>query len=369
MQSIPFTIQCTASLERRVKSNMAQEFLIDSSLSSFIKRQAESSLCYNQAWLDLITRLYGYSVFPLTTTNARGLITGFLPLCSIQSPLTGRRLVALPFFDHCPLLAEDEANANDLVNQAIYLAQEQKVRYLELRCGVNDVLAQRSDLMKGDLYVSWQLPLVSDPDAIWSGLRKPVQHQVKKSRKLGVQIRIAQTREDIERYYKLHLHTRCRKQGMPTQPRQYFMNLWDTFAAKGIMQLLLAEYQENVIAGIILFTSGRVVRYAYGASNEDYLHLAPNNLLIWAAISWGCTHGYQTLDLGRTACDNEGLMEFKRRWGAIKEPLPYYYYPHIAGLAATSEKSWIFRLLTSGWKRLPLSMAEMLGGHLYKHMG
>ncbi len=93
-------------------------------------------------------------------------------------------------------------------------------------------------------------------------------------------------------------------------------------------------------------------------------------IYFYGQLSHGrCTHGYQTLDLGRTACDNEGLMEFKRRWGAIKEPLPYYYYPQTAGLASTSERSWKYRLLTSCWRKLPLHVAEPLGSFLYKHLG
>jgi lipid II:glycine glycyltransferase (peptidoglycan interpeptide bridge formation enzyme) len=135
------------------------------------------------------------------------------------------------------------------------------------------------------------------------------------------------------------------------------------------MHLLLAEYQETIIAGMILLTSGDTLRYAYGASDEQYLRLAPNNLLMWDAISLGCSIGCRTFDLGRTACDNEGLMEFKRRWGAIKEPTPYYYYPGTAGLAATSESSWKYRLLTSCWRQLPLSVAATLGDRLYKHLG
>ena len=51
------------------------------------------------------------------------------------------------------------------------------------------------------------------------------------------------------------------------------------------------------------------------------------------------------------------------------EPLPYYYYPDVAGLAATSESSWKFRLLTACWKQLPLAVAGPLGGRLYKHLG
>jgi lipid II:glycine glycyltransferase (peptidoglycan interpeptide bridge formation enzyme) len=156
---------------------------------------------------------------------------------------------------------------------------------------------------------------------------------------------------------------------MPAQPQRFFLELWDRFAASAAMHVLLAEYQGAVIAGMILFASGTTMRYAYGASDEAYLHLAPNNLLMWTAILQGCAEGYQLLDMGRTACDNDGLMEFKRRWGAIKEPLPYYYYPRVAGLASTSERSWKYQFLTAGWKHLPLPVAGPLGGHLYKHLG
>lgn len=75
------------------------------------------------------------------------------------------------------------------------------------------------------------------------------------------------------------------------------------------------------------------------------------------------------LDIGRTARDNTGLMDFKRHLGARMEPLPYYYYPAVAGLTSTCETSWRYRLLTACWKRLPLQLAEQLGGHLYRHIG
>jgi FemAB-related protein (PEP-CTERM system-associated) len=338
-------------------------------LSATLEQQAQDVFYYQPAWIRLITSMYGYSVEWLTTTNQDGRITGLLPLCLLSSPLTGKRVVTLPFSDHCPLLAEDEASANDLIDQAIRRAKAQKARYLELRTGGNAVLAARADLTQSDLYVRWALPLAADPDALWSSFRKPIQRQIKKSQNQGVQVRLAQRREEVEHYYRLHLQTRSKKHGMPAQPRQYFYGLWDAFAAQGGVQVLLAEYEGSVIASMILLASGATVRYAYGASDETYLHLAPNNLLMWKAIEWGCQQGYQTLDMGRTACENEGLMEFKRRWGAIKEPLPYYYYPQVDGLVSTSEQSRKFQLLTTCWRQLPLQVSGPLGGRLYKHLG
>ncbi len=342
---------------------------IDSPWHALIEERAKNSFYYDQRWLDILTRFYGYRITRLTTTDADGCITGFLPLCSVNSPLTGRRLVSLPFSDQCPLLAVDEASANELIEQAVQLARQRKVKYLELRAGVHEQLTQRPDLTESNLYVNWSIPLSERSEDAWSRLRKPVQQQIKKSQKNGVQIRVAQRREDMSLYYNLHLRTRGKKHGMPVQSQNYFFALWDTFAASGTLRLLLAEYEGMTIAGIILFASGTTLHYAYGASDENHLKLAPNNLLFWDAITWGSEHGYKVFDLGRTARDNTGLMEFKRRWGAVQEPLPYYYYPRTAGLASTSENSRKFRVLTTVWKKLPLSVTAPLGGLLYKHMG
>jgi FemAB-related protein (PEP-CTERM system-associated) len=337
-------------------------------LTSFLERHSKESFYYRQDWIALIARLYRYSAITCIT-KTEGEITGFLPLCLMESPIAGKRLVALPFSDYCPLLATDETSASNLIDQAIDLARQQNVRYLELRSGSNTILSNHPELVESDLYVRWQLPLSSDLATVWSGLHKPVQRQVKKAQRLGVQVRFACNPKDMAQYYRLHLLTRSKKYGMPAQPKRFFLELWDAFVTKSEAQLLLAEYQGTVIAGMILFLAGSTVQYAYGASDKRYLQLAPNNLLFWQAITWGCSQGYRTFDFGRTAQDNQGLMTFKRGWGAIAEPLPYYYYPQIAGLSSVSECSWNFRLMTTCWKQLPLQVAGPLGGYLYKHLG
>ena len=348
---------------------MIETFSGTASWNELLVGRVSNMFYYDVRWLKLLTTFYGYQIIPLTTTNADNQVTGFLPLCFIKSPLTGRRLVSLPFSDYCPLLAIDETNTTQLIEQALHIAQEKNVKYLELRSGTNEVLARRTDFTANNLYVNWVLPLAGSAEEAWSDLRKPVQHQIKKSQKAGVQVRTAQKHEDMDIYYRLHLNTRTKKHGMPAQARRYFHMLWDTFAPSGTMRLLLAEAEGTPIAGMLLFAAGSTLHYAYGASDENYLKLAPNNLLFWEAITWGCANGYKSLDLGRTASNNPGLMEFKRRWGAVQEPMPYYYYPQAAGLASTSESSWKYRTLTNNWRKLPLSVAGPLGGYVYKHLG
>lgn len=348
---------------------MAQETLTALEMSDFIAEHAGNNFYYQPAWLDLITSLYRYTSILLTTTDSRGRLSGFLPLCYLSSPLTGRRLVSLPFSDHCPLLATDEASANDLINQATRLAEERRVRYLELRTGQNEALAQRSDLTANSLYANWLIPLDASEEAAWSHLRQGARRKIRKARSLGVQVRIAERREDMLSYYRLHLLTRTKKHGMPSQPLAFFLKLWDTFAPDGTLHLELAEYEGRVIAAHITVFFGKTARYLYGASDERYHDLGAGYLLTWEEIAWGCQHDYQTLDLGRTAYNNTGLMQYKRSWGAIEEPCPYYYYPTVHGLAATSESSRKYQLVTRCWKALPLQISTPLGGYLYRHLG
>lgn len=341
----------------------------DTDWRTYARERGTGAFACQPAWLDLLRQVYGYETVPLTTTDASGAIRGLLPLCSLRSPLIGRRLVAVPFSDSAPLLADDDRAATDLVDQAVALARTAGAKYLELRTGPNEILAARGDFAASELYVRWLVPLAEGTGAAWDALHKPVQRQIKKARKAGVTVRLAATLDDMLAYHRLHLLTRCRKHGMPAQPRSYFRALWQTFADDGTLQVLLAEHEGQVVAGMVFFGGGDTLHYAYGASDPRALANGPNNLLLWEAIERASAAGYATLDLGRTARDNEGLMQFKRGWGATPEPLTYYYFPTLRGLATTSERSWKFRLATSCWRRLPLPVADALGGRLYRHLG
>jgi len=321
-----------------------------------------------EPWRHLISEVYGFRTTMLASRDDAGNPVATLPLALVRSPLGGRLLTAFPFSDYCPLPADDTA-ATDLIEQALALNASMRSRYLELRTGENALLAQRSDFVASDLYAQWTVSLADGPDAAWKKVKKSVQRQVEKASHAGVSVTFADSRDAMRRYHQLHLLTRTRNHGMPAQPLRYFDALWGAFAGDGTLQVLFAEHEGAVIAGMVVLAHGGVARYAYGASDERYLHLAPNNLLMWTAIRWASEHGYKTFDFGRTARDNQGLMQFKRGWGATEQPLTYYYAPNRAGLAAMPEHSWKYRLATSCWKRLPLGVAGPLGGALYRHLG
>lgn len=333
------------------------------------ERRMAYEFAFQGAWLELLSSLYGYRILHLAALDSRAQLTGYLPLAVISSVLTGKRIVSLPFADYVPILAADEDALGDLLDQSVHLAGLERARYLELRTGQHPVLERRPELSASRLYVRYLLPLTSDVDSVLARVKSRTRGQIRKAMRDGVQVRWGLERRDIRLFYQLHLQTRTRKHGMPTQPLAYFLALWDAFAASGQIRLLLGEYKGNCIAAAILQLAGGTVRPSYVASDQRYLDLNATRMMEWEAIAWACENGYEIWDFGRTARDNEGLKQYKRSWGTTEDDLTYYYFPQAAGLAATSESSRKYHVLTAAWRHLPLPLAGMLGERLYRHLG
>jgi lipid II:glycine glycyltransferase (peptidoglycan interpeptide bridge formation enzyme) len=111
--------------------------------------------------------------------------------------------------------------------------------------------------------------------------------------------------------------------------------------------------------------------YKFNASDPDYLHLRPNNLLLWHAMQYGAASGCRTLDLGRCDEDNEGLRRFKLLWGSREERLGYYQY-HPAGakgrtaiLSARPARAALSFLV----KHVPDFALQGMGAMLYGNFG
>jgi peptidoglycan pentaglycine glycine transferase (the first glycine) len=62
-------------------------------------------------------------------------------------------------------------------------------------------------------------------------------------------------------------------------------------------RLFLAEYQGNLLAGIVITVFGGQAIYMYGASSSEQRNLMPNHLLQWEAMKWAKAQSCTTYDL------------------------------------------------------------------------
>ena len=125
----------------------------------------------------------------------------------------------------------------------------------------------------------------------------------------GVKI-IEGGRDDIKKFHDIMLTTGVRD-NFVIRPLEYFERMYDELAPNGHLRLLLAEYQGNIIAGVITIIYGNKVWYLYGASSNEYRNVMPNYLLQWEQIKVALEH----------KCD---IYDFRGVSGHVDEGHPQY---------------------------------------------
>jgi len=336
----------------------------------FVHNSKEGTICHLLEWRDVLRGTYNYRPFYLIAKD-NGTVKGILPLFRVKSFITGNRLVSLPFSSIAGPIATSEEAMRKLIGFAEKKITDLGYNYLELKLQhtLPENLVKESGMILDTSCASFLLELTNDPKDIWTKLHKnSIRRAVNKAIRTSITVRTADTIEDMLSFYNLNIFTR-KKHGSPPQSLEFFKSMWWNLNGKEFMKLSLAEYDGKVIAGIILFTFGDTIWYAYGASDDKYLKYRPNNLLLWRAIEWGCINGYKYFDFGRVSPDNRGLMDFKSRWGTQKYKLSYYYYPKMPVLISRNRTSLKYRLMSNFWRKTPVPVSKFLGPHLLKQIG
>ncbi len=142
---------------------------------------------------------------------------------------------------------------------------------------------------------------------------------VGKAAKLGVQVRPAETEDELRAWYELYLDT-MRWHAVPPRPYRFFKVCWEVLRSRGLMRLLLAEPREagrsKLPAGSILLMFGQTVFYAFNGRRREDLPLRPNDVIQWRAIHEAHKDGFRYYDFGEVEQTQQGLADFKSKWGA-----------------------------------------------------
>lgn len=276
--------------------------------------QHPGALAYHQpAWAAMIGRVYRFDRFCLVLVDQHDTIRGGTPV--IATGRRRRRWSSLPFSDLCPPLVDTDTPVSVLVSA---------LEDARLAAGIRR-FAIRDSVTRGQQYaagVTHTLAL-TDHDSLWAGFHpSQVRRSIRRAERDGVRIRVATGLEDMRSYFALHVTTR-RRLGVPSQPRRFFDAVWHDMIVPGHGELLLAERDDALIAGMVLLHGSRTVTYKYGASLSDAWQYRPNHALFWHAIRDAAERGYRTFDFGRSDTVDAGLRSFKASWGAAEALLTY----------------------------------------------
>ena len=277
--------------------------------AEFVERHPHASVFHSPAWLEALSRTYGYTPFVWTTSPDGTPLRSGVVFCSINSWLTGRRLVSLPFSDHCEPLIDQE----DLPVFARAIEEEVEKggwRYVEIR-PLNAFPLATSLCHTTVPYHFHQLDLEPDSMTLFRKFHKDsIQRKIRRAERERLRYEEGSSEKLLDHFYRLFKMTRGRH-NLPVQPRSWFTNLMASFGPT--LKIRVAYKQDLALAAMITIRHKNTMVYKYGASDSRFSPAGGVHLLYWQSIQDAKNCGLQYFDLGRTDNGQDGLVTFKNR--------------------------------------------------------
>lgn len=332
-------------------------------LWSALVDQVRSSLFHSPSWIWVLTETYGWEAHAHVLLDDQGRPLAGIPFCRIADIL-GKRIVALPFSDYCDPLVGDLHSWRLLIDELLSEHCPIILRSLHNSLPATD---QRFTLVK---QARWHgVDLRPELDALWRGMHDSSRRAIKKSQREGVVVRVAQSEEELRAFFDMHLKVRKYKYSLLAQPFRFFQNIWRHFVETQHGFLLLAVFQDRILAGDFFLEWKDTLYYKFNASNPEELSHRPNDLLTWEGIQHAKARGLTFLDFGLCDWDQEGLARYKRKFGSEEKTISFLRYePNGSPTRAQKELRDFLDQLTRRFtdQLVPDPVTERAGEDLYR---
>jgi hypothetical protein len=325
-------------------------------------RSNDSRFFHTSAWARTLETTYGFKSLYFSVLEA-GQLMLLMPFMEVQSLLTGKRGISLPFTDACPPLVSDIECLKEAADRVITYGEKNRWEYVEWRDGSHVAHGTQP----WESYYFHEIDLTKTESDLFSSLSDNNRRNIRKAVKENIVIRIDRSQDSLRDFQRLNLLTR-KRHGLPPQPTLFFRNVYKYVISRNYGIIVTASHKNRIIAASVFFHFGTKALYKYGASEMEHQNLRPNNLIMWEALKWYKNEGLETIDLGRTEMDNPGLLQYKRTWGAKETLLEYYRY-------RVREKTFVRGrgkrqdVLTRLFTHTPTAILRLIGRLFYKHAG
>lgn len=330
------------------------------SWEQFVLGHPLASAYHALAWQSIVQRVFGHRIYALMAKDEDGRVRGILPLVLTDSPMFGRFLTSMAFFNYGGVLADDLGVSSALLSEAAELAHTVAASHIELR---------QSELLESEWpvrshKVSMRLALPQEYGILLKAFPSRLRSQIKRAQKEGMEVRIGGG-ELLEDYYRVF--SRCmRDLGTPVYEKGFFRAIVEAFPEA--VRLCVVSLQGRPLASGLVYGFRRRLEIPWAASDRRFSRLAPNMLLYSTALEYACREGYQEFDFGRSSIGG-GTYRFKEQWGAKPHQL-YWYYWLAKGrdIPQLNPDNPQYKAAITIWRQLPLPVANMLGPHIVKYL-
>lgn len=216
---------------------------------AFVQRHPLATFCHRAGWQTVLHSVFRHPSYFLYLERD-GEVRGVLPLAHVRSRLFGNALTALPFAVYGGVVADHEADALRLEEEALALAQRLGVDHLECRS-----LAQRhEDWPSKALYATFRKALSPDQASNLQEIPRRQRAMVRKGIRNGL---VTSVDGDVRTFFALYADN-VHRHGTPALPRGWFQALRNTFGAD--CEILTVRSAEGVPVSSVMSFSMRSCR-------------------------------------------------------------------------------------------------------------
>jgi GNAT acetyltransferase-like protein len=335
--------------------------------ADLVDRHPKASVFHTVGWLQALRHTYGYEPVAYTTSSPSSEIQSGLVFCRIHSWLTGRRLVSLPFSDHCEPLCDSADDVNFLIKYLYSSVEHQGWKYLEVRPVDRDIepKGDRTGFLPIGRYFLHALDLRPDISQVFSSLDKDhIQRRIRRAERADLIEKCGRSDDLLRDFYALFTMTRGRHR-LPPTPYAWFRNL--IHFQKEALEIRVAYKDATPIAAIMTLRFRDILYFKYGCSDAKFNKYGATPWLLWNAAAAGKSDGATEFDMGRTKEDDAGLLTFKNHWVRHPRHLVYWKYPYASSLDAVD--GWKLDVAKRIFSYMPDRLLTFTGKVIYRHIG
>lgn len=324
----------------------------------YVERHPAATFFHLYGWRRVLGEALGHRTYYLVAEQD-GALAGVLPLVQVKSALFGNTLSSLAFCTEAGPLADDDETRRALEAAASGLAHQLGVDALEYRLAVPSGHGGR---VSKDLYETFSKPIFGDEDANLQAIRGKQRNIIRKGIKNGLQY----GPDTLERFYAVYAES-VRNLGTPVFPRRLFARLLAEFPNR--TELVSATLDGRAVSSALnVYFRDSVCPYYWGGTYAAR-DLKGNDFLAWSILCGAAARGCTVFDFGRSK-QGTGAYQWKENLGFEPRPLHYEYeLVRATVMPDINPLNPKYRLFVTGWKKLPLAVAGLLGPWISRNLG
>jgi hypothetical protein len=316
----------------------------------FVQESAGVIAWHSYEWADVLRRHHGAEFYPLAVYDGAR-ICGILPLYRTRT-LRGQALISVPYFVAGGIAAAEPEVQQALLKKAIEISQRLKIAHITFK---QYKLRLDGPLRTDENYYNRELTLSPDITQIWQNISPLNQSKIEESRNHMTVFEYPSS--NVSSFFKLLLHEQ-HAAGVPCEGKAWIKRLFDT----GMYKIALLRYEGEVVAGTMVKRFKHTVSFPFSCLRD---HTEKASLfaysLYWQLITRLAAEGITIFHSGRIPT-TDLAAEYRLGWGGTKYSYYYQYYGLGEGKTEFSTKRGRKRqLVESVWKRMPVSLARVVG--------